>query len=280
MPYGAFDTFKGLHRRQYVYEASGSNFIEKVIQYRNRIQKERMEALQSLFAASAHSHIKRPEPVDCAPYEPLEQLRIEKELVGFYISGHPLDPFKVDIASFCNVTTQNILTASRKAVTIAGMLTASTIKQNGKGNAFALLTLDDYHGSLNFALFGEDYLKHKHLLEVGKLLFLTGHVATRYGNQEAQTFKPQTINLLEEMRERMAQGVHLKLAEHHINPPLVHELESCIKRYPGKSFIRISIIDHEAQITIPTRSTQYRVELNNELFELFNQLSIDFHLFT
>ncbi|CAH2559886.1 DNA polymerase III subunit alpha [Cardinium endosymbiont of Oedothorax gibbosus] len=276
---GAFDTFKAVHRRQYVYGVSGSSFIEKVIQYRNRIQKERMEALQSLFAASAHSHIKRPEPADCAPYEPLEQLRIEKELVGFYISGHPLDPFKVDIENFCNVTTQNILTASRKAVTIAGMLTASTIKQNGKGNAFALLTLDDYHGSLNFALFGEDYLKYKHLLEVGTLLFLTGHVAPRYGNQEMQTFKPQTINLLEEIRERMAQGVHLKLAQHHVNPPLVHELESCIKRYPGKSFIKISIIDHEAQITIPTCSTQYRVELNNELFELFNQLSIDFHLF-
>ncbi|WP_320411048.1 DNA polymerase III subunit alpha [Cardinium endosymbiont of Dermatophagoides farinae] len=276
---GAFDTFKGVHRRQYVYEASGSSFIEKVIQYRNRMQKERMEALQSLFAASGYSQIKKPEPVDCAPYEPLEQLRIEKELVGFYISGHPLDPFKVDIASFCNVTTQNILTANRKAVTIAGILTASTIKQNGKGNAFALLTLDDYHGALNFALFGEDYLKHKHLLEVGKLLFLTGHVAPRYGNQEIQTFKPQAIHLLEEMRERMAKGVHLKLIQHHIDQVLVDALESYIKQHPGKSFIKISIIDDEDQITIPTLSTQYRVALNNELFGLFNALSIDFHLY-
>lgn len=277
---GAFDTFKGLHRRQYLYETSGSSFIEKLIQYRNRMQKERMEAVQSLFSASAYSPIKKPVPVDCAPYNPLEQLRMEKELVGFYISGHPLDPFKIDIASFCNVTTQNILATSRQSVTIAGILTASTIKQNGKGNAFALLTLDDYHGSLNFALFGEDYLKHKHLLEVGQLLFLTGHVATRYGNQGMQAFKPQTINLLEEMRERMAKGVHLKLVQDHINQLLVNELEACIKRYPGKSFIKISIIDHESQITIPTLSTLYRVELSNELFGLLHALSIDFHLYT
>ncbi|MCT4697006.1 MAG: DNA polymerase III subunit alpha [Candidatus Cardinium sp.] len=276
---GAFDTFKGLHRRQYVYEASGSSFIEKVIQYRNRIQKERTEALQSLFAASAYSQIKRPEPVDCPPYEPLEQLRIEKELVGFYISGHPLDPFKVDIASFCNATTQNILATSRKAVTIAGMLTASTIKQNGKGNAYALLTLDDYYGSLNFALFGEDYLKYKHLLAVGTLLFLTGSVAPRYGSQAMQTFKPQAMHLLEEMRERMAKGVHLTLEQHHINPLLVHELEAGIKRYPGKYLIKISIVDHDAQITIPTFSTQYRVALTNELLDWLNQLSINFHLF-
>ncbi|WP_419241086.1 DNA polymerase III subunit alpha [Cardinium endosymbiont of Nabis limbatus] len=277
---GAFDTFKGVHRRQYVYEAAGSSFIEKVIQYRNRIQKERMEALQSLFAASGYSQIKKPEPVDCAPYEPLEQLRIEKELVGFYISGHPLDPFKIDIASFCNVTTQNILATSRKAVTIAGILTDATIKQNGKGNAFALLTLDDYHGSFNFALFGEDYLKHKHLLEAGKLLFLTGHVAPRYGKQETQTFKPQTIHLLEEMRERMAKGIHLTLKQHHINPSLVDALEASIKQHPGKFFVKLSIIDDEDQITIPTLSTQYRVALNNALFELLNEHAIDFYLST
>ncbi|WP_243017848.1 MULTISPECIES: DNA polymerase III subunit alpha [Candidatus Cardinium] len=277
---GAFDTFEGLHRRQYVYEASGSSFIEKVIQYRNRLQKERTEALQSLFGASSYSQIKKPEAVDCSPYDPLEQLRIEKELVGFYISGHPLDAFKLDIKSFCNVTTQNILAASRKAVTIAGILTDCTIKQNSKGNPFALVTLDDYHGSLNFALFGEDYLKYKHLLEVGKLLFLTGNVAVRYGNQTTQTFKPQTINLLEEVRERIGKGVHLKLNEDHITPLLVNELESSVKRYPGKAFIKISITDHEAQITIPTLSSQYRVELHNELFGLFNELGIDFYLFT
>ncbi|CDG49681.1 DNA polymerase III subunit alpha [Cardinium endosymbiont of Bemisia tabaci] len=277
---GAFDSLKGLHRRQYLYEALGSSFIEKLIQYRNRIQKEQIEAAQSLFAASGYSQVKRPEPVDCDPYHPLEQLRIEKELVGFYISGHPLDPFKIDIESFCNVTTQNILTASRKTVTIAGILTASTIKQNGKGNPFALVTLDDYHGSLHFALFGEDYLKYKHLLEVGKLLFLTGHVAIRYGNQEVQTFKPRTINLLEEIREKMAKGIHLKLMQDHINQQLVNELEACIKRYPGKSFIKISIIDHEAQITIPTLSTLYRVEPTNELFGLLHGLSIDFCLCT
>lgn len=277
---GAFDTFKEFHRRQYVYETSGSSFIEKVIQYRNRLQKERTEALQSLFGASGYSQIKKPEPVDCAPYDPLEQLRIEKELVGFYISGHPLDPFKIDIVSFCNVTTKDILAASRKSVTIAGILSAATIKQNGKGNAFALLTLDDYHGSVSFALFGEDYLKHKHLLEVGKLLFLTGSVSPRYGNQATQTFKPQTVNLLEEMREKIAKGIHLKFVQKDVNLSLVSQLETCIKAHPGKFSLNISITDYDDQITIPTSSRRYRVALSNELFALLDQLSIDFELFS
>lgn len=275
---GAFDTFKELHRKQYVYETLGSSFIERVIQYGNHVKKERMEAAQSLFAASTYSQIKKPEPTNCAPYEPLEQLRIEKELVGFYISGHPLDLFKIDIESFCNVTTQNILTSGLKEVAIAGMLTVCTIKQNSKGNAFALLTLDDYHGSLKFALFGEDYLKHKHLLETGKLLFLTGNIGMRYGKQEIQTFKPQTISLLEAIRERMAKGIHLKLEQRRINELLVNELESCIKRYPGKFFVKISIVDNEEQITIPMLSKQFRVQLHNGLFTLLNELSLDFLL--
>ncbi|WP_339044597.1 DNA polymerase III subunit alpha [Cardinium endosymbiont of Tipula unca] len=276
---GAFDTFKGMHRKQYVYEEHGGSFIEKIVHYGNQIKKERMEATQSLFASSSYSQIKKPQPADCAPYGLLDQLRIEKELVGFYISGHPLDLFKVDIESFCNVTTQNILSSVRKEIAIAGMLTECTIKQNSKGNYFALLTLDDYYGSLKFALFGEDFLKHKHLLETGKLLFLTGSVGVRYGNQAAPEFKPQTINLLEGIREKMAKGIHLKLEQHNINQLFVDELEACIKHYPGKAFVKISIVDTEEQIAIPTFSKQYRVELDNELFVSLNKLPLGFVLY-
>lgn len=276
---GAFDGFKGIHRKQYVYEAPEGSFIEKIVHYGNQIKKERMEAAQSLFASSAYSQIKKPQPADCTPYGLLDQLHIEKELVGFYISGHPLDLFKVDIESFCNVTTQNILSSVRKEIAIAGMLTACTIKQNSKGNYFALLTLDDYYGSLKFALFGEDFLKHKHLLETGKLLFIKGNVGVRYSNQTAPEFKPQTINLLEGMREKMAKGIHLKLEQHNINELLVDALEACIKRYPGKAFVKISIIDKEEQIAIPTFSKQYRVALDNELFASLNNLPLGFLLY-
>lgn len=279
---GAFDVFKDIHRKQYVYEEprNGGSFIEKVINYGNQIKKERAEAVQSLFGSSSYSQIKKPEPAECIPYTLLKQLCIEKELVGFYISGHPLDSFKKDIESFCNVHTQNILSSSRREATIAGMLTECIIKQNSKGNYFALLTLDDYHGSLKFSLFGEDFLKHKHLLETGKLLFLTGNVGMRYNNKEILEFRPQTINLLEGIREKMAKGIHLKLEQRNINEPLVNELETCIKQYPGRAFVKISIIDDEAQISIPTFSKQYRVQLHNELFTSLNKLHLEFVLYT
>jgi hypothetical protein len=104
-----------------------------------------------------------------------------------------------------------------------------------------------------------------------------------------KALKPQTISLLEGIRERMARGIYLmecnkdvcmyvKLEQRHINELLVNKFESCIKRYQGKPLVKISIIDHEEQIAIPTLSKQYCVQLNNELFALLSNLPIDFLL--
>ncbi|AWN82098.1 DNA polymerase III subunit alpha [Candidatus Cardinium hertigii] len=275
---GAFDCFEGLHRKQYVQETKEGSFIEKIIQYGHNTKKE--NAVQSLFSATAYNPIKKPLPVDCAAYAPLEQLHIEKEIVGFYISGHPLDNFKIDLESFSNVTTQNIYLSSCKTLRLGGMLTECTVKHNRKGSAFALLTLEDYHGSLQFALFGEDYLKYKHLLERGKLLFLTGNKAAYYKNPSLPTFKPQTIGLLEDIREKIGKGIHLRLKQHHITEPLVDALETCLKEHPGHSFVKVSILDQEEKIMIPTLSKQYRVALSNELFALLYKLPIRFQLFS
>ena len=98
------------------------------------------------------------------------------------------------------------------------------------------------------------------------------------GNQEAKEFKPHTIYLLEAIREKMAKGIHLKLEQHLINEQLVGELETCIRCYPGKSFVKISILDQEEGMVIPTLSKQYRVELSNELCASFAKLPIDFAL--
>ncbi|HLP35188.1 MAG TPA: DNA polymerase III subunit alpha [Amoebophilaceae bacterium] len=270
---GAFDGFTDLHRRQYVYEEAGSTFIEKVLQYGQQVKKAHMEAAQSLFAATSYNPIKKPVPPSCVPYVPLEQLRIEKELIGCYLTGHPLDPFQMDIKSFCNVTTQTILAAERQEVAVAGMLTECTIKQNGKGNSFALLTLEDYHGSVKFALFGEDYLKNKHFLEVGKFLFLVGSVANRpYGNQASQTFKPHTMHLLEDIRDKMAKGLHLTLDQEHITDALVTALEACMKQHPGKAMVKLSILDAVEQMVVPTLVKQYRVQLSNELVAACKQI--------
>ncbi|MBX9890156.1 MAG: DNA polymerase III subunit alpha [Amoebophilaceae bacterium] len=275
---GAFDGFKEIHRKQYVDKVhGGDSFIEKVIHYGNQFKKERIESMQSLFAASDYSQIKKPLPAPCLPYPALEQLRIEKELVGFYISGHPLDLYKVDMASFCNTTTQQVLAADCKQVAIAGILIAATVKQNSKGNSFALLTLEDYHGSLHFALFGEDYLKYKHYLEVGKLLFLSGGVATRYGG--TKEFKPQTIYLLESVRERMAKGVHITVKQPLIQEQLVVDLEACMVHHPGKSLVKLSIVDQEEGISIPTLSKRYRVQLSDGFIQSLTKLAVDVALY-
>ena len=98
---GAFDCFENYHRRQFLFEPENDmNLIEKVIRYGNKEQSEKSAAQQSLFGGESGMHIPVPKVADCEPYGELEKLKIEKEVVGFYISGHPLDQFKFEIESF------------------------------------------------------------------------------------------------------------------------------------------------------------------------------------
>lgn len=274
---GAFDAIGPLHRKQYVYEGTTGTFIEKLLQYGHHIQKE--NRAQSLFSTIDYSPIKKPKPPHCVAYTPLEQAHIEQELVGFYISGHPLDPFKLEIKSFCNTTTQKLKNSShnRGKVVIAGMVGAAVVK--GKRNSLQL-TLEDYDGSLQFALLEQDYIKYNTLLEKGQLLFLMGGIErnTAYSDHLPLLFKPNYIGLLADVRNKVAKGIHLTLRQHYIDDALVETLASCVQRYPGNAFIKISIVDEDEKIRIETLSKTHHVALDDALLKIFDTLPLDYIL--
>ena len=151
---GAFDSFPDYHRKQYIFSQNGtSSLIEDAIRYGNQIRQEKSTNQQSLFVGEpSASYNVKPKIAVCEPYGALEKLKIEKEIVGFYISGHPLDEFKAEMKYFCNSHAQNVLALKNKNVFLAGILTACTIKQRKNGRPFALFTLEDYEGTLNLAL--------------------------------------------------------------------------------------------------------------------------------
>ena len=276
---GALDSFAQFHRKQYTFaERNEPNFIEKTTQYATQVKKEKNGAQQSLFGVTSGDAIKKPMPPSCAPYESIDKLHMEKELVGFYVSGHPLDPFKVELASFCNVDTQNILTSRHKQVCIAGTLVNYTVRQSKKGGLFALVTLEDYKGTLNFALFGEDFLKHKHMLEVGRLVYMTGSVVARYHQKDVREFRPQQINLLSEVREKLSKGVKLTVAHEQVDVNFVAQLTAAAKQYPGIGFLQLTITDSAEKISVDLSSQQYKVSLDNNFLAILEEMRIPFQL--
>lgn len=277
---GALDCFANYHRKQYVCPSNGVSFIEKLMQYAASIKKEKKEKLQNLFGDEG-DHIRRPIASECRPYTYLEQLALEKSLVGFYITGHPLDEFAWDIEQLCNVDIQNLSTVTDrdKPLKLAGVLVECTKKYNKNGQAFAVLTLEDKSGSENITIWSNFYKQYEELLVVGNVLLISGHMDVRPRSSVVE-FKVQAIYLLEDIRKNMVEAVQLNLVAEDITEDLIEQLELCFKNNPGTSLVKFAIQDQQEQNKVELVSGQYRVALSNALLMLLSkeQIAFDVHL--
>ncbi|OJW67180.1 MAG: DNA polymerase III subunit alpha [Candidatus Amoebophilus sp. 36-38] len=279
---GALDGLTELHRKQYLFApAAENNLIVKAIQYANQIKKEKATVQQSLFATDSEIYqYKKPEPPVCEPYDMLEKLKMEKEIVGFYISGHPLDPFKTELTYFCDCNTQNVLSFKQREARLGGIITECTIKINKQGRPFGLFTLEDYAGTLPLALFGEDFLKNQHMFQEGMFVHLSGVVVERYNQKDTWEFKPQKISLLGEVRDKLSKNLSIPIPIEKVNPAFVKELENLIIKTPGNCQLQLQIIDTIEAIEVILSVLQYRIHPSDEFLQKLTQLTETTYHFT
>ncbi|MBA4055808.1 MAG: DNA polymerase III subunit alpha, partial [Marivirga sp.] len=177
---GAFDCFNGIHRRQYVFAKDGEvSLLEKAMKYAAKTQQEEQSAQASLFGGSSGIVMPQPKIEYVEPFTEIEKLNLEKEVVGIYISGHPLDNFKFEMDAFCK-TACNELNELESMVgretKLGGIVSGVEHRTTKTGKPFGKFTLEDYTGSYTFTLFGEDYLKFKNFMNIGWFLFVEGAV--------------------------------------------------------------------------------------------------------
>lgn len=268
---GAFDSFPNYHRRQYLNaENRESTLIEKAILYGHQRQQERDSAQQSLFMVTGQQESddrQKPAIASCEPYDELERLKIEKEVVGFYISGHPLDPYKVELENFCNCHTQNAMTFKGKEVRLAGVITEFQARQSKHGKPFGLFTIEDYEGTLTLSLFGEDYLKNQHMLQEGTFVYITGPVAERYKKAGIWELRPRKLSLLSEIRDKMSKSLRIHLPAQQVNADLATQLEQILAKYPGACPLMLQVTDSEEAMQVTSLSRGYKVKPSNAFFE-------------
>src|SRR5690554_1669455 len=164
---GGFDSFD-THRAQYFHDTGdGVTFLEKVIRYAAKYQENLNSAQVNLFGEASEVQIPEPVVPPCEEWGTMKKLKLEKEVVGIYISGHPLDDFKTEMKTFCKNTLsdfQNLGTFVNRELVFGGVVTdvQHRVSKNGKG--WAAFTVEDYSDAFEFRIFGEDYLKFRHLL--------------------------------------------------------------------------------------------------------------------
>jgi DNA polymerase-3 subunit alpha len=244
---GAFDSFPNTHRAQYFFQNdNGSVFIEKIIQFGHSFQERASSQQASLFGNMEEAfEMKEPEFPDCPRWTLLQQLQHEKEVTGFYISGHPLDDHKLAIDRFCNVEIAQLKSKMKKlkgqTVMFAGMITKTTVKITKKGDPFGIFTLEDFTGNIDLMLFSEEYMKKKHLLETGNNVFVTARVEERYNQKGNFAVQVKDIILLSDVINKFSQKITLRMKVTDINPGFITKLKETIHANGGKCRLELKV---------------------------------------
>ena len=261
---GAFDCFEDYHRKQYLENEEGPSTIEMIIRYGNNLQNEASASQHSLFGGDSGIAIPLPKVRECEPFSAIDKLRIEKEVVGFYISGHPLDQFKLEIDNFCTCRVDQYDNYRGQHINIAGIVSKFVERQTKRGLPFGLFTIEDFDGSADLALFGEAFMKYRHLISMGQFIYLSGTVEERYNRPGQWEFQAKQIELLSDIREKKTKSIILTLDLNLIKQDTIDKLESLSSEYHGNCELKVNVKDNIEKISVEMLSRKFKVNPSNE----------------
>jgi len=278
---GAFDCFENISRAQYfALDSKGSSFIESLIRYGNNAKTIRQTSSQTLFGESGGFDLVKPEPSSCPDWPKLEKLNREKEVIGIYLSSHPLDDFRLEINTFTTATLadlQNLQNYLDREVTIAGMVTDTKNGISKNNKPYGSMTLQDYTDSFRFILFDKDYIDNSKYFTTGYYLLIKGKVQKRKFREDELEFSIRKIYLLSSVKDELVKSVTLKIDPANIDHEMISELKQLISENKGETELRFMFLDSEDKISLPMFSRTQRVRLNNEFVAyLEDHPAIDF----
>ncbi|HOF22308.1 MAG TPA: OB-fold nucleic acid binding domain-containing protein, partial [Bacteroidales bacterium] len=216
----------------------------------------------------------------CSDWPKLEKLNREKEVIGIYLSSHPLDDFRLEINTFTTATLadlQNLRNYLDREVTVAGMVT-DTRNGIGKNNKpYGSLTLQDYTDSFRFMLFDRDYIDNSKFFTIGYYLLVRGKVRKRKYREDELEFSISQISLLSSVKDELIKSITLKIDPVNIDGEMIRELRQLVSDNKGETEMRFMFLDTEDRISLPMFSRTLRVRLNNDFISyLEDHPSIDF----
>jgi len=284
---GGFDSFKGVNRSQYLLDnGDGVTFIEKALKFGAKFQENKNSAQVSLFENSDEAQLQEPNIPHCDPWPNLEELKLEKEVVGIYISGHPLDDFKTPIKHFCNApldVLKDLNLLINKELRIGGIIgeVEHRISKNGKG--WARFTVEDFTDSYDFRIFGEEYLKFKHFLFESNFIYLRLIVKEGWRNRDTgKTGDPRisflSFQQLQDTLEKNSKKLTIQLNINDLDDSKLEDITTLFKKYKGKNQLEFSFFENQEKIKLTMLSENFKVSINEELISKIKDKNLHFKL--
>lgn len=272
---GAFDSFEGIHRAQFFFKENNENqtFLEKLIRNAAQVQESKNSAQINLFGEAMEVAVSEPAFPNCERWSKMKELQEELDSIGFYISAHPMDTYKIQIQHFTNASIQHILDNLQELnghkLSFAAQVTSAEHLTSQQGNAYGRFRVEDHNASTELTLFSETYLKVKHLLDPGTFVLIHAGVQPSFRNKEMMELKVNDIQLLDRVIEQSGKSVLIRLEVDRMDEADLAAMAALLKEHGnGKHAYSIQLIDNEIKLKTTLRPKSGRVNATSLLPQL------------
>ena len=278
---GGFDSF-GIRREQYFAQnAKGDTFVETLLRYGQVYQSEQSSMQNSLFGDMGGVEIQTPPVPECEQWSTMELLKRERELVGIYLSAHPLDDYAVVLKHMCNLNCTQIgremdkkAFASIEELTFGGIVTSVSQRWTKTNKPFGIVTIEDFEGQGELALFGEEWTKWQSMLQEEYHVYITAQCVQRFrNNPDAYDMVIKKIEFLSDVKEKSIEKFTVYMEASMFNDAQLTDLETTLKSSDGKVSLYINIHDAKNNTNIQLYSRNITVDVNKKLLTSLDEMA-------
>jgi len=294
---GGFDGFTDTHRAQYFFkDGDNTTGIEKAIKFAQRFKENENSAQASLFGGGAATALPEPVLAPCQPWGLIEKLKYEKDVIGIYLTSHPLDNYKFEIEHFCHNKVSELQLINKvkaseveeevllefnkiknKEIIIGGIIANVAHRVSKAGKPFGSFIIEDYSDSYDIAIFGEDYVKFKSYLEDGYFVQIRGLVQERFRQVGNWGFELKSIQLLSELRDKFAKNFTIQIALHQLNDEMIYKIHDLVESTVvegevANCSLKFMVVDVKDNIAVEMPAKSTKIKITNELLETIEKM--------
>jgi DNA polymerase-3 subunit alpha len=275
---GGLDCFQGTHRAQYFAPSDKyESLIEHAIRYGQAVQSQKSRSQMTLFGTESMQMFHEPSMPQVKPWSLMEKLTKDKEITGIYMSGHPLDDYRLEIENFTNCPLDMVTNYKDKHLKVAGIVTTADHRVTKKGTGWGIFTLQDFRGSLDVRLFNDDYKKYKDIFEVGTPLFIEGFYQLSWKGQDHE-FRITSAKMLASIGEELTKSITVKLSIEQLDKFLLDSLDKICDHHKGRHRLKLQVYDLEDDFILGLVSKSNRVNAASDLIEELDALGVKYKL--
>ena len=273
---GGFDCFSELKREDFFAKTSkGDQFIDTLVRYGQLYQAERAQARNSLFGEDNAVEISTPPIVKGEQWSDIERLNRERDLVGIYLSAHPLDEYKVILDSLCNTSCQELedvqRLTDREQVVLGGIVTAIRQKYTKTGKPCGFVTIEDFNGSGVLPLFGEDWGRWSGMFVEGSTVYILAEMKQRFRDSNLYDMKVTDVKYMQTVKDSTLTKLTISINTDKLDARTVEELNEIITENPGKTQLFFQLRDSQGKKHVLLKSQSRTVDVRSQLINYLDQ---------